>query len=48
MSEQGSLCAGCYRTIEEIAMWGSVDPATKRDILDRIPARKQALRQKPR
>jgi len=33
-------CAGCLRTIEEIAAWGSLDNGAKRAVLKRLPARR--------
>jgi predicted Fe-S protein YdhL (DUF1289 family) len=36
-------CEGCLRTMEEIAAWGSIDDARRREIWKRLPARRQAL-----
>jgi predicted Fe-S protein YdhL (DUF1289 family) len=33
-------CAGCMRTIDEIAAWGSLDDAAKRAVWKRLPARR--------
>jgi predicted Fe-S protein YdhL (DUF1289 family) len=33
------LCEGCLRTIDEIAVWGSLDAEARRAILDRLPQR---------
>jgi hypothetical protein len=33
-------CAGCLRTIDEIAAWGSLDAAAKRAVWKRLPARR--------
>ncbi len=33
-------CAGCLRTIDEIAAWGSLDNAARRAVLKRLPARR--------
>ena len=33
-------CAGCLRTIDEIAAWGSLDNVAKRAVLKRLPARR--------
>ena len=33
-------CAGCLRTIDEIAAWGSLDNAARRAVLRRLPARR--------
>ena len=34
-------CAGCLRTIDEIAAWGSLDAAAKRAVWKRLPARRR-------
>lgn len=39
--EEG-LCIGCYRTIDEIALWGSVDDDDKRLILAAVARRRNA------
>ena len=36
-------CEGCLRTMDEIAAWGSIDDATRREIWKRLPGRRQAL-----
>jgi len=33
-------CAGCLRTIDEIAAWGSLDAVAKRSVWKRLPARR--------
>jgi uncharacterized protein len=33
-------CAGCLRTIDEIAAWGSLDAAAKRSVWKRLPGRR--------
>ena len=33
-------CAGCLRTIDEIAAWGSLDDGAKRAVWKRLPARR--------
>ena len=33
-------CAGCLRTIDEIAAWGSLDESAKREVWKRLPARR--------
>lgn len=37
------MCRGCYRTLEEIAAWGSMTPAARRQIMHRLAARKLAV-----
>lgn len=33
------LCTGCGRSLDEIAAWGSLSPAGRRAIMDRLSAR---------
>lgn len=33
-------CAGCMRTIDEIAAWGGLDGAGRRAVWKRLPARR--------
>ncbi len=35
-------CAGCFRTLDEIAAWSALDAAGKRAVLIRLPARRAA------
>ncbi len=37
-------CAGCQRTIEEIAGWSAMPPARKREVLAAVQARRHAMR----
>ena len=37
-------CEGCLRTIDEIAAWGALDDALKREVLALIPARRRQWR----
>jgi predicted Fe-S protein YdhL (DUF1289 family) len=36
-------CAGCLRTLDEIAAWGALDDDDKRGVWKRLPARRAAL-----
>lgn len=36
-------CLGCARTIDEIASWGTLTLAARREILAELPARMSAL-----
>jgi predicted Fe-S protein YdhL (DUF1289 family) len=36
-------CAGCLRTIDEIAAWSSLDDAARRAVWKRLPARRAEL-----
>ncbi|MCB0258475.1 MAG: DUF1289 domain-containing protein [Calditrichaeota bacterium] len=38
---QSGFCAGCYRTIEEIARWSRLDDAGKSEIYRELEKRKQ-------
>jgi hypothetical protein len=38
------LCIGCLRTIEEIAAWSRMEPATRAAIMAELPARAPRLR----
>jgi predicted Fe-S protein YdhL (DUF1289 family) len=40
IDEATRWCAGCLRTIDEIAAWGSLDDVAKRAVLERLPARR--------
>ena len=42
LDERGIMCTGCFRTLDEIAAWGTLDAAAKRRILAELPARKSA------
>ena len=37
------LCAGCLRTLDEIAAWGSLDNAARRGVWKRLHERRAAL-----
>ncbi len=40
LDERTGWCAGCMRTIDEIAAWGALDDATKRAVLRQLPSRR--------
>lgn len=40
MDEATGLCAGCLRTIDEIAAWSVLDDAQRRAVWDAIAARR--------
>ena len=42
------LCAGCFRTLDEIAAWSVLDAAGRRAVLAALPARRAAHRACPR
>ncbi|HZX30284.1 MAG TPA: DUF1289 domain-containing protein [Rhodocyclaceae bacterium] len=35
------LCAGCFRTLDEIAAWSSAGDETRLDILDKVAQRRR-------
>ncbi len=39
MNPSTGLCEGCFRTLDEIAAWSSLDAEAKRAILAQLPAR---------
>jgi predicted Fe-S protein YdhL (DUF1289 family) len=39
MSDESGLCEGCWRTLHEIAGWGSASAAFKHDVWQRIQQR---------
>jgi len=40
MIPEAGLCAGCFRTLDEIAAWGSLAAAQKRAVLAALPERR--------
>lgn len=42
MDERTGLCAGCYRTLAEIADWSAYTPAQKRSVHRQLRARRSA------
>ena len=41
MNASTGLCAGCQRTLAEIACWSIYTAAEKRAVLDELPARRK-------
>jgi len=39
----GRYCVGCFRTLGEIAVWGSLDAADRRAVVAALPARRAKL-----
>ena len=37
---EGEYCAGCYRTLNEIAMWGTLENDQKRELIKVLDERK--------
>ena len=44
MDPDGTFCLGCFRTLDEIAAWGTLDPDAKRRVLALLPAREASRR----
>lgn len=42
MDAERRYCAGCFRTLEEIASWGSMAEVDREAVLARLPERRQA------
>lgn len=42
MDAERRYCAGCYRTLDEIANWGSMADEDRAAVLARLPERRQA------
>lgn len=40
MNPDTALCEGCWRTLEEIAVWSGMSAEDKRAVLARLPARR--------
>ena len=40
------ICVGCLRSVDEIATWSRMDPATRATIMTDLPSRAPRLRQR--
>ena len=40
IDERSGLCAGCLRTLDEIAVWSMMDDDARRDVWDAIARRR--------
>lgn len=40
------ICTGCLRTLDEIAMWGSLSPDARRALMAELPERRAALKKR--
>lgn len=43
IEERTGLCAGCLRTMDEIALWSMLDDETKRDVLAAVAQRRAGV-----
>ena len=41
IDEPSGLCAGCYRTLDEIAAWIDLSAAARRAIVEELPLRRR-------
>jgi uncharacterized protein len=46
MDPQRRLCAGCYRTLDEIARWAEMSDAERAGVLADLSARRCAMKTK--
>jgi predicted Fe-S protein YdhL (DUF1289 family) len=44
LNASGRTCIGCFRTLDEIAAWGTLNAVEKRRILAELPGRKAGSR----
>ena len=44
MDADSGWCLGCLRTLDEIALWGSLDDAGKREVMQRLGPRRAVAR----
>jgi predicted Fe-S protein YdhL (DUF1289 family) len=42
MNPETGLCRGCWRTLDEIARWGTMDEAERARVSAALPARRAA------
>jgi uncharacterized protein len=43
IDQQTGYCRGCYRTLDEISFWASYTAEERRYLMERLPARRDAL-----
>jgi len=44
LNPENNTCMGCFRTAEEIRHWRGYSSAQKHEVLERLPARREARR----
>jgi len=47
MDQQTGVCSGCYRTLEEIAMWSRLPNQKRWEIVQSLRERRAAIKQPP-
>ncbi len=45
IDEDTGLCAGCLRTLDEIALWSMLDDEDRQGVLDAVAARRAARKE---
>lgn len=48
IDRNSGFCAGCGRTLDEIAKWGAMGADRRKEIMDLLPARMKALAAEPK
>ena len=43
IDRSSGLCAGCFRTLDEIAGWSAMDDDEKRAVIASLPARRELV-----
>ncbi|MXN67415.1 DUF1289 domain-containing protein [Stappia sp. GBMRC 2046] len=43
IDRKSGLCLGCYRTLDEIAVWSTLSKEDRRAIMDELDARRSSL-----
>ncbi|MDV7142634.1 DUF1289 domain-containing protein [Tropicimonas sp. TH_r6] len=43
---EARICAGCYRTMDEIASWGRLSAQARTDLIEELPSRAGLLKQR--
>lgn len=43
VDDESGLCLGCFRTVDEVAAWTSLDDAGRAAIMDALPARRTQI-----
>ena len=41
LDAEGRLCLGCFRNIDEIALWGTMSEAERAEVVARLPERRR-------
>lgn len=45
MNPERRVCAGCYRTLDEIARWSEMSDAERERVLAELPGRRAGMQQ---